>query len=93
MISRDFEIVRDMKAGRSPAYRNHRPAPGPSSFREIDGNELARQYVAHRSLKNSEPPSKHTDPTGIMQMRMQDPSRAAAVSKRPSLWTRLLGRW
>jgi hypothetical protein len=56
MRNKEFDIVRDLIAGRTP------PAPetthqgltlAPASFREIDGKVLARQYVAHRKFLES----------------------------------------
>lgn len=57
MRNEEFQIVRDLMSGRSPvsappATSAH--ALAPTSFREIDGQELARQYVAHRKLRESE---------------------------------------
>ena len=57
MRNEEFEIVRDLISGRGPQV----PEPAhisyaipPASFREIDGQELARQYVAHRKFRESE---------------------------------------
>jgi hypothetical protein len=57
MRNEEFQIVRDLMSGRDPASATpvtsaHSLAP--TSFREIDGHELARQYVAHRKLRESE---------------------------------------
>lgn len=57
MRNEEFDIVRDLIAGRGPkmretAYPGH--ALAPASFREIDGEVLARQYVAHRKFLETE---------------------------------------
>lgn len=60
----EFEIVRDMIAGRAP------PAPAatlqglsmaPAAFREIDGEILARQYVAYRKLMENDEKARKPD--------------------------------
>lgn len=55
--NKEFEIVRDLMAGRvptpaEPTYQTRTLAPAP--FREIDGEVLARQYVAYRKFLESE---------------------------------------
>ena len=57
MRSEEFDIVRDLISGRAPkrpeissAARTLAPVP----FRQIDGDLLARQYVAHREFLESE---------------------------------------
>jgi len=57
MRNKEFEIVRDLMAGRLPpdpeaTHQAHTLAP--VSFREIDGEVLARQYVAYRKFMESE---------------------------------------
>lgn len=57
MRNEEFQIVRDLISGRAPASAAPVITPqslAPSSFREIDGQELARQYVAYRKLRESE---------------------------------------
>jgi hypothetical protein len=57
MRNEEFEVVRDLIAGRAPRAPGH-VLPGhalaPASFREIDGEILARQYVAHRKFLETE---------------------------------------
>jgi hypothetical protein len=57
MRNEEFEIVRDLISGRGDEW-SAAPYPArsiaPASFREIDGYELARQYVAHRQFRESE---------------------------------------
>lgn len=57
MRNEEFEVVRDLISGRAPqtpepTYAGRTLAP--ASFREIDGEVLARQYVAHRRFLESE---------------------------------------
>jgi hypothetical protein len=57
MRNEEFEVVRDLIAGRAPEAHGRtfsRPAIAPASFREIDGEILARQYVAHRKFMETE---------------------------------------
>lgn len=57
MRSTEFEIVRDLMAGRMPQPSESRPhgrALAPAPFREIDGEVLARQYVAYRKFIETE---------------------------------------
>ena len=57
MRNEEFQIVRDLMSGRAPASPptvTSAHALAPCSFREIDGQDLARQYVAHRKLRESE---------------------------------------
>lgn len=57
MRNEEFQIVRDLMSGRDPAATppvTSAHALAPTSFREIDGQELARQYVAHRKLRDAE---------------------------------------
>jgi hypothetical protein len=57
MRNEEFEIVRDLMARRGqelPVAPYTARAIEPASFREIDGHELARQYVAHRKFRESE---------------------------------------
>ena len=57
MRNEEFQIVRDLMSGRAPASATPvitSQSLAPTSFREIDGQELARQYVAHRKLRESE---------------------------------------
>jgi hypothetical protein len=57
MRKEEFEVVRDLIAGREPRVPAHRfagHALAPASFREIDGDILARQYVAHRKFLETE---------------------------------------
>ncbi len=57
MRNEEFDVVRDLLAGRAPegpeySFTGHVLAP--ASFREIDGEILARQYVAHRKFLETE---------------------------------------
>jgi hypothetical protein len=57
MRNEEFDIVRDLIAGRGGSWHSSPPAARvlePAPFREIDGHELARQYVAHRKFLESE---------------------------------------
>jgi hypothetical protein len=57
MRNEEFQIVRDLMSGRAPASAppvTSAHSLAPTSFREIDGQELARQYVAYRKLRESE---------------------------------------
>lgn len=57
MRNEEFEVARGLIAGRSPETREHAftgHALAPASFREIDGDVLARQYVAHRKFLETE---------------------------------------
>lgn len=57
MRNEEFEVVRDLIAGRAPEAPRHSftgHALAPASFREIDGEILARQYVAHRKFLETE---------------------------------------
>lgn len=57
MRNKEFEIVRDLIAGRTPPVQDvtHQGLTlAPVSFREIDGEVLARQYVAHRKFLETE---------------------------------------
>lgn len=57
MRNEEFEIARDLMSRRGQQWQG---APftarsiEPASFREIDGSELARQYVAHLKFRESE---------------------------------------
>ena len=53
MSNDDFDIARTILHGAwSPQGQrgNISPSTVPASFREIDGRELARQYVTHRKI-------------------------------------------
>ena len=53
MSNDDFDIARKILQGAwSPQGQRStaRPSTVPASFREIDGRELARQYVTHRKI-------------------------------------------
>jgi hypothetical protein len=56
MRNEEFEIVRDLIAGRAPQSHARSASTGlaPAAFREIDGDILARQYVAHRKFLETE---------------------------------------
>ena len=63
MRNEEFEIVRDLMSRRGrewPASPFTARAIEPASFREIDGHELARQYVAHRKFRESERLARQT---------------------------------
>lgn len=72
----------------------------PAAFREIDGRELARQYVAHRSMMQAEalgPLPGHVGdnspgPRSVAQdEEVPSPSRPAAFHQRFLAW--FLGLW
>ena len=57
MRTEEFEVVRGLIAGRAPVVHGIRytsQSAAPASFREIDGEILARQYVAHRKFLETE---------------------------------------
>ena len=57
MRNEEFDVVRDLIAGRAaeaPRRNLGGHALAPASFREIDGEILARQYVAHRKFLETE---------------------------------------
>lgn len=58
MRNKEFEIVRDLMAGLEPPQPDevyhYRSTLAPAPFREIDGEVLARQYVAHRKFLETE---------------------------------------
>lgn len=59
----DLEIARRLLSGWSPQLRRQPTEPSllPAPFREIDGRELARQYVTHRKITVAGRPG----PTGL----------------------------
>jgi hypothetical protein len=57
MRNEEFDVVRDLIAGRAaeaPRRNLGGHALAPATFREIDGEILARQYVAHRKFLETE---------------------------------------
>ena len=65
MRNEEFDIVRGLISGRGQQWPvSPYTARGlqPSSLREIDGQELARQYVAHRKFRESERLAQETGP-------------------------------
>lgn len=84
---RDIEIARDIIGGRLPASADSGRAAvrlTPVSFREIDGRELARQYVAHRRLLDTERHAAEIEKTpqveGAVTVRKGTPRRLPARS-------------
>lgn len=59
----DLEIARRLLRGWTPQTLRGEKAPSllPAPFREIDGRELARQYVTHRKITVAGRPG----PTGL----------------------------
>ncbi len=106
MRNEEFEIVRDLIAGRGPhvagsSYGTQTVTP--ASFREIDGLELARQYVAHRKFRESEALAQRLESgealpdsvrTGILrgEHRSDPASEHALSSSWLSSWARILWR-
>lgn len=110
MRNEEFEIVRDLISGRGPqapepVYGGR--AAAPASFREIDGLELARQYVAHRKFRESEALAQRLENgealpdsarSGLLRSeRLSDLSVHSASGHAPSrgwlsYWSRLLWR-
>lgn len=85
MRNEEFEVVRNLIAGRSPelreqAFTGHGLAP--ASFREIDGDILARQYVAHRKFLETEALARQFEtseglPGGIRSAKLRGERRSA----------------
>jgi hypothetical protein len=76
MRNKEFEIVRDLIAGRAPpaqdaAYQSLTLAP--ASFREIDGEVLARQYVAHRKFLETEAHARKSGSEDILTIGTRPP--------------------
>lgn len=104
MPGKEFEIARKLMQERwadaAPEDDSHK-TPGPAVFREIDGRELARQYVAHRKLIEAESlahqPAKtqakaHEDPVSGETKTKEDQAPAPPTFHRRVLgW--LLGLW
>ena len=92
MADEEFRIARQLILGRSP--RRRRPldtetAVRPAAFREIDGGELARQYVNHRSLMGAEFSATAPDEREVLvgEDHVRPPAR------KPSGSIRSLSRW
>ena len=73
MRSEEFDVVRQLISGRGPqtpeptlAGRTLAPAP----FREIDGEILARQYIAHRKFLESEASAQRLDASGSGEFKV-----------------------
>jgi hypothetical protein len=104
MRNEEFDIVRDLIAGRGPkpaqpTYSGHSIAP--ASFREIDGQELARQYVAYRKLRESEALAEQTGAEkpdaalmGVLrgERRLSEAADALSESPPPGNWFSALAR-
>ncbi len=77
MRSKEFDVVRDLISDRGPQVPVTKSAArslAPASFREIDGELLARQYVAHRNFLESEASAQRLDDVdsgenGTMKLR------------------------
>jgi hypothetical protein len=84
MRNEEFEVVKDLMSGRGPqlgesAYGSHGVAP--ASFREIDGQVLARQYVAHRKFLETEALAQRIAggdamPEGVRTLKLRGEQRA-----------------
>jgi hypothetical protein len=110
MRNEEFEIVRDLISGRGPQAPEPQyggQAATPASFREIDGLELARQYVAHRKFRESEALAQQIAtgkavpdgaPTGVLRGERRSDFTVHPASERAtsggwfSNWTRLVWR-
>jgi hypothetical protein len=102
MRDKEFEIVRDLIAGRAPpvpetTYQGLTLAP--VSFREIDGEVLARQYVAHRKFLETEAQARQAR-TGEVADSSNRPPRLRGEQRlnagkvaEPSGWFRGLSRF
>ena len=70
MRNKEFEIVRDLIAGREPPQPDevyqHRSTLTPAPFREIDGEVLARQYVSYRKFLETEAQARNGDGEAVM---------------------------
>lgn len=70
MRNKEFEIVKDLIAGREPRQpdtgRHYRSTLAPAPFREIDGEVLARQYVAHRKFLETEAQARTADGEAVL---------------------------
>jgi hypothetical protein len=76
MRNKEFDIVRDLMAGRTPPppEATHQGLTlAPASFREIDGEVLARQYVAHRKFLESEAQAKKSGTEEILASGTRTP--------------------
>jgi hypothetical protein len=92
MADEEFRIARQLILGRSP--RRRRPldtetAVRPAAFREIDGGELARQYVNHRSLMGTESPATAPDE----EKALVEEEYVRPLARTPSGSIRSLSRW
>lgn len=82
MRNEEFDIVRDLMTGRMQRWS---PSPytardlQPASFREIDGQELARQYVAHRKFRESERLAREAEPQDAQTDRIRLGTPAVTV--------------
>jgi hypothetical protein len=70
MRSKEFEIVRDLIEGREPPQPEevyqYRSTLTPAPFREIDGEVLARQYVAYRKFLETEAQARNGDGEAVL---------------------------
>lgn len=82
MRNEEFDIVRDLMTGRlqrwSPSPYTARDLQ-PATFREIDGQELARQYVAHRKFRESERLSQQAEASDLDGDRIRLGAPASTV--------------
>lgn len=104
MPGKEFEIARKLMQDRGPdaAPEGHdRKALEPTTFREIDGRELARQYVAHRKLVEAEsrgplPVKAEDDPASreaeTPSVPVPLPDAPAGLHRRVLAWVLGLGR-
>jgi len=83
MRNEEFEIVRDLIAGRAPQSHARSASTGlaPAAFREIDGDILARQYVAHRKFLETEALAQRIAggdamPEGVRTLKLRGEQRA-----------------
>ena len=107
MRNEEFEVARGLIAGRTPEARQHMftgHALAPASFREIDGDILARQYVAHRKFLETEALAQQFEtseghPGGIRSTKLRGERRAehlhadTAGKARPDGWLSSLARF
>lgn len=101
MRNEEFDIVRDLIAGRGQRWS---PSPytsrsiEPASFREIDGQELARQYVAHRKFRELERLAQETGRPDAVTDRIRlgspvDERRADAAIELSAYQDQQSGSW
>lgn len=81
MGSQEFDIVRDLIDNRwQPQQENgHALQLAPASFREIDGRELARQYVAHRRLLEASRSEPGAPVRPVLRATRSDPTTSVTA--------------